>query len=129
MKIQTAPPYFTPHLIEFGGKLPENDGAHACWYYARLASRQLEKMDDGRVFEDDPLVTAKLEKLAWAVSKLYSLKDPGEFFRFIKVVKSEAKRCMLPWDTRLEFPFNDAIRKKTVYTDESEKELWDKVKK
>ena len=104
LQLHLTPKVFMGHHVNDGGHLPMEPAADACWYYCGLAMKSLEKFDEGRVFEDDKDIPTQLETIAWGISKLYDLENPGEFLKFLRYCKKEARHCGLPWDDRIEDP-------------------------
>jgi hypothetical protein len=93
-------PFTYPQLTEPQGYLPDRLEAQACWYYYTLAQSTKElvgnSIDDQIILEGQEWMSKRYESQAWAVAKLYGLKDPGEFLKFAKYVWAQAKEMGLP---------------------------------
>lgn len=92
-----TPPRFISHLSLSGGMLPDQPGAHACWYYCRCATQMYKKVRDGADYEGEVDHQAMYNNLARSVAALYKLESPAEFLQFMWAVRLEAERCELEW--------------------------------
>ena len=99
------PMRFVSHTIGHGGVLYDLPGAHACWYYCRIAIQAMKKVDDGADYEGERDHVNALNNIARSVAALYRLESPSEFLKFMAEVKVEAMRCQLEWDRRIEDPW------------------------
>lgn len=100
------PIMFESRLIQNGGLLPAEKGAHACWYFCRIAVGHLERFDEGAIYEGEPDPSNGLFNVAKGVALAYDLDSPDDFLKFMSVCRKEAIRSGLHWDSRLEDPFN-----------------------
>lgn len=104
-KIAMRPVIFALHVQANGGYLPDELGAHACWYYARCAHINIQNVKDGAQYEGEIDHVNSLNNLARSIANLYNLKDgPADFLQFIIPVRMEAMRLGMPWDPRIEKP-------------------------
>ena len=111
IKAYVKPFLFPEHWPESGGFLPKDPAANACWYYCGLAMMRIEEFDKGRVLERDPEMEHNLQQIAWSIAKLYTLETPSAFLKYMRACRIEARRCALPWDSRIEDPKRPIFRK------------------
>lgn len=103
---------FRDHAASSGGLLPDFEmGAHACWYYARCAHKNLSTVDEGAWYEGERDHVDSLNNLAVAIARQYQLDSPEDFLKFMLVVQMEAARCDKPWDNRIIEPWKHAFVK------------------
>lgn len=110
-KFALRPPRFVSHLIKSGGLLPDEPGAHACWYYCRIAIQSMKAVDDGAQYDGELDHIKMTNNIARSVALLYRLDSPDDFLKFMMYVRIEAARLELEWDQRIETPFNDTYVK------------------
>ncbi len=97
---------FVDHMIP-KGLLPNEPGAHACWYYCRCAMQLVMSVDEGQTLEGEKdLDINQLNNIAQAIAAQYSLRVPDEFLLFMDFCKAEAMRLGWTWDERIEKPSN-----------------------
>ena len=104
-KLELRPPRFVSHIAENGGALPDEPGAHACWYYCRIAIKSMKDVDDGAQYEGELDHTNMLNNLARSVAMLYRLDSPDDFLKFMPLVRMEAMKWELVWDERIVAPY------------------------
>lgn len=102
--VNFRPPRFVSHLIQYGGFLPDMPGAHACFYYCRIAIRSLKAVRDGAQYQGEMDHQQMLNNIARSVALLYRLDSPSDFLLFMPYVKAEAMRLELEWDINIEHP-------------------------
>lgn len=107
------PPKFPDRMLSAGGLIPDGPTGiegHACWYYARCAIQSMKAVDEGAVYEGERDHTESLNNIAWSVARLYGLKDPGEFLKFLDYVHTEALVLGYQWDSRIDDPSKSGFR-------------------
>lgn len=112
-KANLSMPFFIGHSTLQGGVLPPFErGAHACWYYCRIAHKHLERVAEGATYvgEDDHIDS--LHNIAISVAMMYRLESPSQFEKFMMLCRIEAIRCGNHWDDRIMDPFSHPKVKK-----------------
>lgn len=102
---------FMNHTKALGGRLDNDLRAHACWYYARCATKMMYQVDEGATYEGELDHVENLYNLAIAIALQYELDDPDAFLQFMYQVKEEVEREGGTWDTRIENPYVKGQRK------------------
>lgn len=103
--IQYQPVIYLHHTVGGGGLLPNDElGAHACWHYAYRAHLHLRSVDSGGVYDGDNDPLLNLMNILHSTMKIYQIEDREEIRKYLWLVKAEAARCQLGWDTRVEDP-------------------------
>lgn len=93
--------------IQPKGFLPHAKAAHACYYYAQLAHKNLLKAERGAIFEDESDPIVRLKDIAMSVATIYGLTSPAEFFNYMRNVRMQVTVAENgKWDKRVEDPFN-----------------------
>ncbi len=99
-----TPPKFMSHITSAGGFLPDLPGAHACWYYCRMATESLKKIKQGADYQGELDHIDMFNNLARSVALLYRLDSPDDFLLFMPYVEAEAMRMDLYLDPVIKTP-------------------------
>lgn len=110
--VRMTPPRFVSHLRHMGGLLPDQPGAHACFYYCRTAMQMLKAVRDGADYQGEIDHQNMLNNLARSVALMYRLDSPDDFLAFLDYVKAEALRLELEWNVAIEKPGANRFVKK-----------------
>lgn len=106
LKANLDMPFFMGHTLVQGGLLPTFErGAHACWYYCRIAHRHLEHVAGGATYVGELDKVDSLYNLAKGIAMAYRLDSPAEFTKFFMVCRLEALRCGMHWNDEILNPF------------------------
>lgn len=103
-KLSLTPFHFVSHVTRNGGFLPDEPGAHACWYYCRCAILMWKAVVDGADYEGELDHIDMQNNIARGIATLYSLESPSDFLKFMDYVKLEAIRLDLEWNVKIENP-------------------------
>lgn len=101
-----TPPRFISHLSLSGGFLPDEAGAHACWYFCRCVYQMRKAIRDGAAYEGETDHQDMANNLVRSIAALYKLDSPEELVKYFGVVKLEAMRCELEWDDEIMTPLH-----------------------
>jgi hypothetical protein len=107
-------PFFIHHTMLHGGVLPLEIGAHACWYYCRVAHKHLERVAEGATYVGELDHVDSLYNIAKSIAMMYRLESPSEFTKFMLVCRLEALRCGMPWNDAIIDPFGHKEVKKVI---------------
>jgi hypothetical protein len=106
-KNQTKLGGFTVNFLVFAdqvepkGRLVDEKGCHACWYYFMLAYSNWKEVGTGPesqiIVVDEGLETPlwmehRYHNIAKAVAMIYGLESPDDFLKFAPLVEKEAER-------------------------------------
>lgn len=100
-KLHLRHPIFPDLLIRNGGCLPDEIGAHACWYYYTLAQKIYEKIGDSTedqfgLLETDLWLDPHYHQLARSIATLYRLESPDSFMKFREPIARQAAKLGYP---------------------------------
>jgi len=98
-----TPFLFVEHVLP-KGLLPNEIGAHACWYYAKCAHKNLEELEQGATYEGELDAQNHLPNLVRSISQLYAIQDPSDMLRFIPWCRAECQRLGYAWNPAVENP-------------------------
>lgn len=101
MKLNLQYPVYPMLTTQAGGFLPNEKGAHACWYFYTIAQKSREMIGDHTedqfgLTEEYRWMDKRYEQQARSVAQLYMLSSPDEFLRFFEYVAKQAAMMGLP---------------------------------
>lgn len=121
-----TPPTHAKHWQENGGLLPTGINSSALWQFCLMAHQALEQFTGQHVLEGEEDITVRLKDLARSTLSMYRMPnelDGGMEILFqpdmIDLVKREARRCNLPWNSRLDAWFASGGRAYDTVTREA----------
>lgn len=95
---------FADHSTLYGGLLPNMKEAYACWFYCRLAMKNLSQTQRGAWREGDDDHINQFNNIARSVATVYQLESPEDFLKFMPLCEMEAMRVGFSWHPSIMTP-------------------------